>query len=126
VQALRRDLPAHLRYVVADEDLARGVLRLGDGLAADHVPRVIVDAEEIDGRSYHVEVAGLYEIHRAVELGDHVAGVAPPRDRVEVPAVHRAVGAVSRLAVGEAARGGRVRPEVEHQTHVRARHGLPD
>ena len=98
---------------------------LGPGPGA--VGCVVVDPEHVDGRADHRRVAGLHEapVRQVPGRLDHVLGIGPPQDRVEVQAVEEAVHQVGRRDVLGAVRGGQDRPEVQGdgQLLLRARRG---
>ena len=97
VEAVRRDLPAHLgvHRVRLVDHLPAAVGRRGNDLAA-----VVVDAQEVDRRRDHVEVAVADRGSVGSEGGEDVLRIGALEDRVEEPPVLLPVGRARRRGVG--------------------------
>jgi hypothetical protein len=121
MQTVGADLPAH-----------RGGRRLGLGLpglqrqvagrSGDALGVVVVDAEEVDRRADHREVAVADGFGRAVEPfveAEHVGRIAPTQHRVQEPAIEMAVHAPGGVTVGLARGRGVKRVLVERDPDLR-------
>jgi len=103
VQAFRINLPVHVR--VLRLRLAHVHRVPACGVGADEPARIVVHAEEVDRRPDRLEVA--FDDGRAVyaEVLEDVLRIAAAEDRIEEPAVVKAVDVVRRRGVGLVRRG---------------------
>ena len=97
VEAVRVDLPAHVGalHVVALDGRGAAVL----AVRPYDAPRVVVHAEEVEGRRDRLQIPVGDRRQDRREVVEHVLGICPAQHGVENPAVPVPVGARERLEI---------------------------